>query len=115
MRIFKRFNTILFKLSASYVLITLISVLLTGIFANLGFQYYFNKQIINSNKIVLSDMQDFIDKDVFTKVEQIYLALVAENMENGLFNEMLQKNTAMNYDEMNNMKKLLCSALILLC
>lgn len=113
MRIFKRFNTILFKLSASYVLITLISVLLTGIFANLGFQYYFNKQIINSNKIVLSDMQDFIDKDVFTKVEQIYLALVAENMENGLFNEMLQKNTAMNYDDMNNMKKLLSKQQVL--
>lgn len=105
MRFEKRFNTILFKLSASYVAIIVFSVILIGTFAGMVFKSHSNKQIISTNEIILGDMSEFIDKDILTKADEVYLRLVVENSENSLFSKLIQKDEIKDYREMNNMKK----------
>ena len=113
MRFYKRFNTILFKLSASYVIIIVFSVFLTGALAGVGLKRYSDKQIISTNEIILSDMRDFIDKDILIKSDQVYQRLVMENMESSLFAKMVVKDEITDYKEMNNFKKLLSEQQVL--
>ena len=107
MKISKRFNTILFKLSASFVAIIIFSVLLTGVFASMSFRIYSNSQIISKNEIILNDTCEFIDKDILTKADELYLRFVLQGSENNAFSKMVQKDEINDYREMNNMKKLL--------
>ena len=105
MRFEKNFNNILFKLSASYVAIIIFSVLLIGTLAGMVFKSHSNRQIISTNEIVLGDMREFIDKDILTKADEVYLRLVVEGSENSLFSKFIQKDEIKDYREMNNMKK----------
>ena len=85
MKINNRFNTILFKLSASFVVIIAFSVLLTGVFASISFRIYSNSQIMSANEIILNDTCEFIDKDILTKADELYLRFVLQGSENNLF------------------------------
>ena len=107
MKINKRFNTILFKLSASFIVIIALSVLLTGVFASISFRIYSNSQIMSANEIILNDTCEFIDKDILTKADELYLRFVLQGSENNLFSKMVQQDEIKDYREMNNMKKLL--------
>lgn len=107
MKISKKFNTILFKLSASFVVIIAFSVLLTGVFASISFRIYSNSQIMSANEIILNDTCEFIDKDILTKADELYLRFVLQGSENNLFSKMVQQDEIKDYREMNNMKKLL--------
>ncbi len=85
MNIFKKFNTILFKLTASYVLIIILSVLLTGGCANLYFKSYFNEQTTSANQRILYDLEEFINKDILEKIDALYLRLITETDTNQFF------------------------------
>ncbi len=76
---FKRFNTVLFKLAASYVLIAALSVLLIGVLENIIYKYYFNKQIELSNNIILDNLKDFVDKDILEKADTLYLDIISND------------------------------------
>ena len=107
MKISKRFNTILFKLSASFVAIIIFSVLLTGVFASMSFRIYSNSQIISKNEIILNDTCEFIDKDILTKADELYLRFVLQENENSEFSQMVNKDEITDYRLMNDMKQLL--------
>ena len=76
---FRRFNTVLFKLSASYILIAALSVLLIGVLASIIYKSYFNKQIEASNNIILDNLKDFMDKDILEKSDALYLSIISSD------------------------------------
>ncbi len=76
---FKRFNTVLIKLAASYVLIGALSVLLVGVIESTIYKSYFNKQIEASNNIILDNLKDFVDKDILEKADTLYLNIISNN------------------------------------
>lgn len=103
---FKKFNTVLFKMTASYVLIVILSVLLIGILGNSIYKFYFNKQIETSNSIILDSFKDFIDKDILEKADEMYLNIIA-NDKNYLHHLDFDSNGAIDYKKIKNLSNIL--------
>lgn len=105
-KIFRRFNTVFFKLTASYVLIIILSVILTGALANYIFQTNFNQQVSESNEVILRDLREFFEKDILSKANGLYVSLV-EGEHNKDFKDALYEDWRTDYRRMNDIKNLL--------
>lgn len=105
-KIFRRFNTVFFKLTVSYVLIIVLSVILTGVLANYIFQVNFNQQVSNSNEIILRDLHEFFEKDILSKANGLYVSLIEKDY-NKEFRDALYEDWHTDYKRMNEIKNLL--------
>lgn len=103
---FKRFNTVLFKLTASHIIIAALAVIFVGIFVNIIYTSYFNKQIETSNNIILNNLKDFIDKDILEKADSIYLSMISDDSDMQQYLDIQSSGTT-DYKKIKNVSEIL--------
>lgn len=81
MRKIKHSKTMRFKLSVSYVLISVFSVCLVGILGGSLFSYYMKKQIQTSNRVILDSLKENINKDILEKADSVYISMISKGDE----------------------------------
>lgn len=85
MNLFKNKQSVLSRLSLSYLLVVLTGTILTGITANVILENSYDRQLVDYNGAVVNTLKGYIQKDIISGVDRAYLKLVEEESDEARF------------------------------